>query len=157
MGPGVAMNNQAESYALFLGLETLIAINTPNVLIIGDSLLVISQARKRIRSLDPLRGRMQYRINNLIEKFSVYNLLHVKRENNAEADRLANLAKGTLKKCGASGTKGGSPNELANLDVVNPPSKLACSLYATLQFVKFKGGCAFLVASTTGLSIIPCV
>lgn len=131
------------------------------MLIIGDSLLVISQARKCIRSLDPLRGRMQYRINNLIEKFSVYNLLHVKRENNAEADRLANLAatlaKGTLKKCGASGTKGGSPNELANLDVVNPPSKLACSLYATLQFVKFKGGCAFLVASTTGLSIIPCV
>ena len=44
---GRASNNQAEQHALYLGLDYIISLGIQKVVTLSDSLLVISQAKKR--------------------------------------------------------------------------------------------------------------
>jgi ribonuclease HI len=74
-------NNLTKLYALFQGLINAKSLNLQNLIVIGDSLIII---RNMIRQ-----------IHLTFSKLVFY---HVKRENNKEVDHLVNLA--TLKKEG---------------------------------------------------------
>jgi len=85
-------NNFAEYSALNLGVKKCIELNIKNIDIMGDSQLVIKQLNKEYKisstNLIPLHSAT----TTLLEKFVSYNLKHIPREENMEADKLANKA-----------------------------------------------------------------
>jgi ribonuclease HI len=87
---GHTTNNVAEYRALLLGLERALELGVRRVEVRADSELLIKQLKGeyRVRSegLRPLYEQAQ----GLLRRFDATRLLHVRREHNAEADRLAN-------------------------------------------------------------------
>jgi ribonuclease HI len=87
---GHTTNNVAEYRALLLGLERALACGVRELEVRSDSELLIKQLRGeyRVRSagLQPLYTQAK----QLISRFASVRLVHVRRELNAEADRLAN-------------------------------------------------------------------
>jgi len=85
-------NNYPEYNGLILGLEKCIELNIKNVLILGDSKLVIKQIKKEWKieseNLKPLYDKTI----KLLYNFNKFELKHIKRTENSDADRLANLA-----------------------------------------------------------------
>jgi ribonuclease HI len=89
-GLGRATNNVAEYTAAILGLERARALGAREVLLRSDSQLLVNQltGRYRVRTehLRPLYERVQ----QLASGFQRIVFEHVRREENVEADRLAN-------------------------------------------------------------------
>jgi ribonuclease HI len=87
---GHTTNNVAEYRALLLGLERALGLGIRELEVRSDSELLIKQLRGeyRVRSvgLQPLYADAK----RLIARFASVKLVHVRRELNAEADRLAN-------------------------------------------------------------------
>lgn len=87
---GHTTNNVAEYRALLLGLERALACGVQKLEVRADSELLIKQLRGeyRVRSagLQPLYEQAR----RLIARFTSVKLVHVRRELNVEADRLAN-------------------------------------------------------------------
>lgn len=87
---GQTTNNVAEYRALLLGLETALERGVKRLEVRADSELLIRQLlgkyRVRNEGLKPLFRRAQ----ELLRGFESFELVHVRREQNAEADRLAN-------------------------------------------------------------------
>ena len=87
---GHTTNNVAEYRALLLGLERALACGVRELEVRADSELLIKQLRGeyRVRSagLQPLYTQAK----QLISRFVSVRLVHVRRELNSEADRLAN-------------------------------------------------------------------
>ncbi|MFA4954736.1 MAG: ribonuclease HI family protein [Patescibacteria group bacterium] len=90
---GVTTNNQAEYYAVILGLKRAVDLGAEAVEVVADSELLVKQARGeyKVKNLDlakrflelknletQLHGRVSYR--------------HVRREMNKHADKLSNQA-----------------------------------------------------------------
>ncbi|MBM3320678.1 MAG: ribonuclease HI family protein [Candidatus Eisenbacteria bacterium] len=99
---GIATNNQAEYRALLEGLARLLRIGAEEAEIFLDSELLVNQldGRYRVRSpeLAPLHREARERIARLRE----CRVVHIPREENREADRLAQQAI-----AGARGGRGG--------------------------------------------------
>eukprot|EP00253_Pinus_taeda_P017923 PITA_17923 len=91
-GLGKASNNAAEAYSLLLGTTILSRRGLRNAIILGDSTIIISSmttGKEFIKEgLNNTRTRI---IDNLINMGEIA-FMHVLRENNAEADFLANEA-----------------------------------------------------------------
>ncbi|MBU0516005.1 MAG: ribonuclease HI family protein [Proteobacteria bacterium] len=89
---GRMTNNQAEYQALLLGLDLALKARTSWLDIRLDSELLVKQLSGQYRvkntGLAILHGRVKDKLNDL----SAYDILHIRRELNAEADRLANEA-----------------------------------------------------------------
>jgi ribonuclease HI len=89
---GETTNNQAEYQALLEGLRQLRERGVREVVCYLDSDLVVQQLAERYRvknlELKPLFNEVQA----LAEEFSSIKFVHVRREGNAEADRLVNRA-----------------------------------------------------------------
>ena len=91
---GIATNNQAEYKGIISGLEWILDQEFTNkpIKIYLDSLLIVNQVNGKFKvknaGLKPLWGR----VVTLLNKFPKYSIQHVPRAQNAEADRLANLA-----------------------------------------------------------------
>jgi len=89
---GAMTNNQAEYEALLLGLDLAREADPSWLGIRLDSELLVKQINGQYRVKNPglalLHGRVKDKLNDL----SAYDILHVRRELNAEADRLANQA-----------------------------------------------------------------
>lgn len=87
---GHTTNNVAEYRALLLGLERALACGVQKLEVFADSELLIKQLRGeyRVRSagLSPLHAQAK----QLLARFVSVKLVHVRRELNVEADRLAN-------------------------------------------------------------------
>jgi len=89
---GEATNNVAEYRALLLALDRLEALEAKEVIIRADSQLMIRQLtgeyRVKNQGLKPLFTEARSRLRN----FTSITLEHIPREENKEADRLANRA-----------------------------------------------------------------
>ena len=89
---GVVTNNVAEYSALVMALDSARSLGVKEVRVFADSELVVKQIKGeyRVKSVDlkPLYMEAMH----LIESFNRFEIRHVPREKNAEADKLANEA-----------------------------------------------------------------
>lgn len=89
-GIGVATNNVAEYTAAIEALERARELGAAHVLLRSDSRLLIEQLSGRFRVKNPVLQRLHTEVRRLAEGFTHMRYEHVPREENREADRLAN-------------------------------------------------------------------
>ncbi|HEV8571425.1 MAG TPA: ribonuclease HI family protein [Actinomycetota bacterium] len=89
-GIGHATNNQAEYRAALMGLRLAAERGARAVLLRSDSRLLVEQLAGRFRVKDPTLRRLHQEVRTLIAAFDEVAVEHVPREENADADRLAN-------------------------------------------------------------------
>jgi ribonuclease HI len=87
---GAATNNVAEYRALLLGLELARELGADEVELVGDSELVVRQVKGEYRVKDPALRALHQRVADALSDFDRWTIRHVRREQNAEADRLVN-------------------------------------------------------------------
>ncbi|OGC05928.1 hypothetical protein A2526_03305 [candidate division WOR-1 bacterium RIFOXYD2_FULL_36_8] len=89
---GKTTNNIAEYMAAIRGLTEALILGGTEIELFADSELLIKQIKKEYRvkheGLKPLYNQML----SLIKKLKVFKAKHIKREENREADKLANIA-----------------------------------------------------------------
>jgi ribonuclease HI len=89
---GQATNNVAEYQALLHALRHALARGANRIEIRSDSELVVRQIEGRYRVKHPGLAPLHREAMGLLARFEHARLLHVVREENRDADRLANLA-----------------------------------------------------------------
>jgi ribonuclease HI len=89
-GIGVATNNVAEYTAAIEGLRRVKSLGAARVLLRSDSRLLIEQLAGRFRVKNPTLQRLHKEVRDLTGSFRDVAFEHVPREENREADRLAN-------------------------------------------------------------------
>ena len=88
---GEATNNVAEYTAAILGLERAAELGAATVELRTDSQLLVHQLSGRYRVRAPHLQPLHRRVRDLVASFERVRFVHVPRELNTEADRLANL------------------------------------------------------------------
>ena len=89
-GIGPATNNVAEYRAAITGLQLAAKHGATRVLLRSDSRLMIEQLAGRFKVKNPTLQRLHLEARRAMKEFETVTLQHVPREQNAEADRLAN-------------------------------------------------------------------
>jgi ribonuclease HI len=89
---GPATNNVAEYRALLLGIERARELGATELELVGDSELVVKQVRGEYRVKDPGLKPLHAEVQAALEPLASWSIRHVRREQNAEADRLVNEA-----------------------------------------------------------------
>ncbi len=89
-GIGVATNNVAEYRAVLAGLEAAAELGGSRVLVRSDSRLLVEQLSGRFRVKNPTLIRLHGEVRQLLSRFAEVHFEHVPREQNRQADRLAN-------------------------------------------------------------------
>jgi ribonuclease HI len=89
---GRTTNNQAEYRALIAALEKAISLEARRVDIRLDSELVVRQVEGRYKVRKATLRPLYLRVGELLGRLEGFTLTHVPREQNTEADRLANAA-----------------------------------------------------------------
>lgn len=89
---GVKTNNEAEYTALIRGLETALEMGVRNVIVYSDSELMVQQFLGGYRVRSRRLKRLYDRALELISQLSSFQITHVDRAENMEADKLANRA-----------------------------------------------------------------
>jgi ribonuclease HI len=87
---GRATNNVAEYRAMLLGIERAQALGASEVELIGDSQLVVRQVKGEYRVKDEGLRPLHAEVRAALDSFDRWSIRHVRREHNAEADRLVN-------------------------------------------------------------------
>jgi ribonuclease HI len=87
---GRATNNVAEYRALLLGIELARALGAGEVDLVGDSELVVKQVKGEYRVKDQGLRPLHAEVRQALEGFERWSIRHVRREQNAAADRLVN-------------------------------------------------------------------
>jgi ribonuclease HI len=87
---GRTTNNVAEYEALLMGLEALSQLGKRRIRVQSDSQLLVRQLNGEYRVKDEKLKVLFQRAATLLRQFEVYRILHVPRESNKLADRLAN-------------------------------------------------------------------
>lgn len=89
---GSATNNVAEYEALIWGLENVQALGFREVSVRADSELVVKQIRGEYRVKNAGLKPLFLKALALLRSFEAWDIAHVRRADNAEADALANEA-----------------------------------------------------------------
>jgi ribonuclease HI len=89
---GRATNNQAEYEALLGALEVAAEYGFDELVIKGDSELIVKQVRGEWNTNDPTLREKRVRVRELLGQFEEWSIDHVPREINRRADELANEA-----------------------------------------------------------------
>lgn len=89
---GETTNNQAEYKALIAGLEKAQDLKVKEVDCFLDSELVVKQLNREYKVKSPELAPLFLKVHNLSLSFKKIKYVHVRREYNKEADRLANEA-----------------------------------------------------------------
>ena len=89
---GRATNNVAEYRALLLGIEMAVALGASDLELIGDSELIVRQVEGRYKVKDAALRDLHAEVKRALGAFERWSIRHVRREQNAEADRLVNEA-----------------------------------------------------------------
>ena len=87
---GPATNNVAEYRALLLGIELAGELGAEELELVGDSELIVKQVRGEYRVKDQGLKPLHAEVKRALEPFGSWSIRHVRREHNAEADRLVN-------------------------------------------------------------------
>lgn len=85
-------NNYAEYMALIIGLQKAQELNITQILVEGDSMLVIKQMRDEFVVKSPNLIDLYNQAKALSTKFDYISYNHIYRDNNKRADELANIA-----------------------------------------------------------------
>ena len=86
---GVATNNVAEYQALTSGLEAIKKMGAEKIKILTDSELMVKQVDGSWRVKDKKLKELNKKASKILDSFSSYEIVHINREKNREADRLA--------------------------------------------------------------------
>lgn len=89
---GRATNNVAEYEGLLVGLEGVLQMGGRRLRVQSDSELLVRQLNGQYRVRDEKLKRLHQRALGLLHRLEVYRIIHVAREHNRLADRLANRA-----------------------------------------------------------------
>jgi len=89
---GKATNNTAEYIALIWGLQEALIQKVDRVKVNTDSLLIANQLNKRYKIRDPHLKALYNQAMHLLSGFKEAEIIHISRDKNREADKLANLA-----------------------------------------------------------------
>lgn len=89
---GIATNNIAEYNALVYGLQEAHMLGVDEVMLNLDSELVAQQLKGDFRVKDPKIKLLFDQAIHLINGFKRFEVNHIRRDNNKEADKLANKA-----------------------------------------------------------------
>tara|TARA_B100001769_G_scaffold270876_1_gene262774 strand:- start:2139 stop:3206 length:1068 start_codon:yes stop_codon:yes gene_type:complete len=89
---GIQTNNYAEYMGIICGLEKAIEKNITHLIIKGDSKLVINQLNGTYKIASPNLLPLYNNASDLLSKINKVDLIHIKRNMNAAADKLANIA-----------------------------------------------------------------
>jgi ribonuclease HI len=87
---GRATNNVAEYRALLLGIERAAALDASELELVGDSELVVKQVKGEYKVKDAGMRELHAQVKEALRAFESWSIRHVRREQNAEADRLVN-------------------------------------------------------------------
>ncbi len=87
---GTATNNVAEYKALILGVKLSTEYDARSVLFKSDSELMVKQIKGEYRVKNPQLKLLFAEVQNLLRKLPNWKIMHVRREENIEADLLAN-------------------------------------------------------------------
>jgi ribonuclease HI len=89
---GDATNNVAEYRAVLLGIERALALGATELELIGDSELIVRQVRGEYKVKDASLRELHGEVKRALVPLESWTIRHVRREANAEADRLVNEA-----------------------------------------------------------------
>jgi ribonuclease HI len=89
-GIGRATNNVAEYRALLLGIERAAAHGAGELELVGDSELIVRQVEGRYKVKDSTMKELHTEVKRALGDFERWSIRHVRREDNADADRLVN-------------------------------------------------------------------
>jgi ribonuclease HI len=87
---GKATNNVAEYRALLLGIERASELGANELELIGDSELIVRQVKGEYKVKDATLRELHGEVKRALRPFERWSIRHVRREHNAEADRLVN-------------------------------------------------------------------
>ena len=87
---GPATNNVAEYKALLLGIAQAGEIGASEVELVGDSELIVKQVKGEYKVKDATMRELHAEVKRALAPFESWSIRHVRREQNAEADRLVN-------------------------------------------------------------------
>ena len=91
---GHATNNQAEYTAIIAALEKAISLGAEEVKLNSDSELVVKQINGSYRVKKPSLKPLYLKVKQLQSQLQGFSITHIPRQQNREADRLANQALG---------------------------------------------------------------
>ena len=89
---GEATNNVAEYMALLRGIELAAAKGAEELELVGDSELVVRQVEGRYKVKNPGMKKLHEEVTQALRGFDSWSIHHVRRAENADADRLVNEA-----------------------------------------------------------------
>jgi ribonuclease HI len=89
---GEATNNVAEYRALLKGIELAAAHGATELELIGDSELVVRQVEGRYKVKNAGMKELHAEVKRALAGFDFWSIRHVRRAENADADRLVNEA-----------------------------------------------------------------
>ena len=89
---GQATNNQAEYRAIIAALENAISLGASQVDIHSDSELVVRQINGQYRVKNAALKPLYQRVKQLQSQLKGFTITHIPRQQNIEADSLANMA-----------------------------------------------------------------
>jgi ribonuclease HI len=89
---GRATNNVAEYKALLLGIELAAELGAGELDLVGDSELIVRQVEGRYKVKDATMKELHGQVKAALAPFESWSIRHVRRESNADADRLVNQA-----------------------------------------------------------------
>jgi ribonuclease HI len=89
---GEATNNVAEYRALLRGIELAATRGASELELIGDSELVVRQVEGRYKVKNAGMKELHEEVKRALREFDSWSIRHVRRAENADADRLVNQA-----------------------------------------------------------------
>ncbi|HEX6782651.1 MAG TPA: ribonuclease HI family protein [Solirubrobacterales bacterium] len=89
---GEATNNVAEYRALLRGIELAAARGATELELVGDSELVVRQVEGRYKVKNAGMKQLHEEVKRALRGFDSWSIRHVRRAENADADRLVNQA-----------------------------------------------------------------
>jgi ribonuclease HI len=89
---GAATNNVAEYRALLLGIERAAELGASELELVGDSELIVRQVKGEYKVKDAALRELHAEAKRALAPFESWSIRHVRRAENAEADRLVNQA-----------------------------------------------------------------
>jgi ribonuclease HI len=89
---GRATNNVAEYRALLAGIELAAAHGASELELVGDSELIVRQVEGRYKVKNAGMKELHAEVKAALAPFERWSIRHVRREQNADADRLVNQA-----------------------------------------------------------------
>ena len=89
---GHSTNNVAEYKALLLGIATAREVGGTELDLVGDSELIVRQIEGRYKVKDATMRELHAEATSELSQLEGWSIRHVKRAENADADRLVNAA-----------------------------------------------------------------